>query len=46
MWNKREYVEVKKLSIRKWICSVYGAEHDRDVNAAKNIFMEELRQTV
>ncbi|MFG6368688.1 MAG: transposase [Lachnospiraceae bacterium] len=45
LWNKREYVEVKKLSIRKWICSVCGAEHDRDVNAAKNIFMEELRQT-
>ncbi|WP_219335634.1 zinc ribbon domain-containing protein [Candidatus Synechococcus spongiarum] len=25
----------KPLSVRKWKCSVCGAEHDRDINAAK-----------
>ena len=25
------------LGVRQWTCSVCGAEHDRDVNAAKNI---------
>ena len=25
------------LRIKKWICSECGAEHDRDINAAKNI---------
>jgi len=29
--------QVKDLSIRNWICSECGVEHDRDVNAAKNI---------
>jgi len=32
-----------KLSQRRWRCAACGAEHDRDVNAAKNILAEALR---
>lgn len=33
----------KPLSVRVWTCSMCGTEHDRDLNAARNVLAEGQR---
>ena len=37
---------VNSLKVREWICPDCGAQHDRDVNAAKNILIQALSVSV
>ena len=41
--NEYKNEEVKDLSVRKWVCSRCGFEHDRDINASENIMFEGLK---
>lgn len=40
-WHKN--TGIKNISVKRWVCSECGAEHDRDINAAKNILYEGKR---
>ena len=41
---KHRNPDIKNLDIRMWTCSNCGTVHDRDINAAKNILQQALKE--
>jgi putative transposase len=43
-WKCRHVLDELRLDQRQWTCPRCGTVHDRDINAARNILLEGLRE--